>query len=72
MLGRACSQSVRVSAWQSASRLMGYARLQYKLVNGRGKPKDFLEYVVVHELVHLIEANYGNQWATNSLPCSNH
>ncbi len=38
--------------WGSCNHRLGHIRLNTELVK---KPKDLLEYVVVHELVHLIE-----------------
>lgn len=56
--------SVRVTAyflqrmktkWGSCNHRAGHIRLNTELVK---KPKDLLEYVIVHEMLHLIEPNH--------------
>jgi predicted metal-dependent hydrolase len=45
--------------WGSCNHLAGNVRLNTELVR---KPKDLLEYVVVHELVHLIEPAHSERF----------
>lgn len=45
--------------WGSASPFSGNIRLNTELVK---KPKDLLEYVVVHEMVHLIEPTHSERF----------
>lgn len=42
--------------WGGCNHAAGTVRLNTELVK---KPKDLLEYVIVHEMVHLIEPNHG-------------
>lgn len=42
--------------WGSANPAAGHIRLNTELVK---KPKDLLEYVIVHEMAHLIERSHG-------------
>jgi len=44
--------------WGSCNQLAGHIRLNTELVK---KPKDLLEYVVVHEMVHLIEPTHNER-----------
>ncbi|MBP5991951.1 MAG: M48 family metallopeptidase [Piscinibacter sp.] len=59
---------VRVSAyflqrmktkWGSCNHRAGHIRLNTELVT---KPKDLLEYVVVHEMLHLVEPNHSERF----------
>jgi predicted metal-dependent hydrolase len=45
--------------WGSCNHRAGSIRLNTELVK---KPKDLLEYVVVHEMVHLIEPTHGERF----------
>ena len=45
--------------WGSCNHRAGHIRLNTKLVK---KPKDLLEYVIVHELLHLRVPNHGKLW----------
>jgi predicted metal-dependent hydrolase len=45
--------------WGSCNSLAGNIRLNTELVK---KPKDLLEYVVVHEMVHLIEPTHSDRF----------
>ena len=45
--------------WGSCNHRAGNIRLNTELVK---KPKDLLEYVVVHEMVHLIEPTHGERF----------
>ncbi|WP_411885688.1 M48 family metallopeptidase [Polaromonas sp. YR568] len=45
--------------WGSCNYLTGNIRLNTELVK---KPKDLLEYVVVHEMLHLIEPNHSERF----------
>ena len=45
--------------WGSCNHSAGNIRLNTELVK---KPKDLLEYVIVHEMAHLIESTHSNQF----------
>jgi predicted metal-dependent hydrolase len=45
--------------WGSCNHKAGHIRLNTELVR---KPKDLLEYVVVHEMVHLIEPTHSDRF----------
>ena len=45
--------------WGSCNHLAGNIRLNTELVK---KPKDLLEYVIVHEMVHLIEPTHSERF----------
>jgi predicted metal-dependent hydrolase len=45
--------------WGSCNHTAGHIRLNTELVK---KPKDLLEYVVVHEIVHLIEPTHNDRF----------
>jgi predicted metal-dependent hydrolase len=45
--------------WGGCNHRAGHIRLNTELVK---KPKDLLEYVVVHEMVHLIEPTHGERF----------
>jgi hypothetical protein len=45
--------------WGSCNRVAGNIRLNTELVK---KPKDLLEYVVVHEMMHLIEPTHSDRF----------
>lgn len=45
--------------WGSCNHLAGHIRLNTELVK---KPKDLLEYVVVHEMAHLIEPTHNERF----------
>jgi predicted metal-dependent hydrolase len=47
--------------WGSCNHKAGHIRLNTELVR---KPKDLLEYVVVHEMVHLIEPTHSERFLT--------
>ena len=47
--------------WGSCNPSAGHIRLNTELVK---KPKDLLEYVIVHEMAHLIEPNHGDRFVT--------
>ena len=47
--------------WGSCNHRAGTIRLNTELVK---KPKDLLEYVVVHEMVHLVEPTHSKRFAT--------
>jgi predicted metal-dependent hydrolase len=47
--------------WGSCNRKAGHIRLNTQLVM---KPKDLLEYVIVHEMVHLIEPTHSDRFLT--------
>ncbi|MDK2013992.1 MULTISPECIES: M48 family metallopeptidase [unclassified Deinococcus] len=47
--------------WGSCSPQAGHIRLNTELVK---KPKDLLEYVVIHELIHLIDPTHGERFLT--------
>ncbi len=37
-------------------------RQGFKSINVKGKPKDLLEYVVVHEMLHLLEPTHSRRF----------
>ena len=45
--------------WGSCNHAVGHIRLNTELVK---KPKDLLEYVIVHEMAHLLEATYSERF----------
>lgn len=45
--------------WGSCNHLKGHIRLNTELVK---KPKDLVEYVVVHEMVHLLEPTHSDRF----------
>ena len=45
--------------WGSCNHLAGHIRLNTELVK---KPKDLLEYVIVHEMAHLIEPTHSDRF----------
>jgi predicted metal-dependent hydrolase len=45
--------------WGSCNPKLGHVRLNTELVK---KPKDLLEYIVVHEMIHLIEARHSKRF----------
>lgn len=45
--------------WGSCNHRVGHIRLNTELVK---KPKDLLEYVIVHEMVHLIEPTHSDNF----------
>jgi predicted metal-dependent hydrolase len=45
--------------WGSCNHKAGHIRLNTELVK---KPKDLLEYVVVHEMVHLLEPTHSDRF----------
>jgi predicted metal-dependent hydrolase len=47
--------------WGSCNHRVGHIRLNTELVR---KPKDLLEYVIVHEMVHLIEPTHSDRFVT--------
>jgi predicted metal-dependent hydrolase len=47
--------------WGSCNHRAGHIRLNTELVK---KPKDLLEYVVVHEMVHLLESTHSDRFVT--------
>ena len=47
--------------WGSCNHSAGHIRLNTELVK---KPKDLLEYVIVHEMVHLIEPTHSDRFMT--------
>ena len=47
--------------WGSCNHEAGHIRLNTQLVR---KPKDLLEYVIVHEMVHLIEPTHSDRFLT--------
>jgi predicted metal-dependent hydrolase len=47
--------------WGSCNHRAGHIRLNTELVK---KPKDLLEYVIVHELVHLLEPTHSERFVT--------
>ncbi len=47
--------------WGSCNSNAGNIRLNTQLVH---KPKDLVEYVVVHELVHLLEPTHSERFVT--------
>lgn len=47
--------------WGSCNHAVGNIRLNTELVK---KPKDLLEYVIVHEMVHLIEPTHNDRFIT--------
>lgn len=47
--------------WGSCNHKAGHIRLNTELAR---KPKDLLEYVVVHEMVHLIEPTHSDPFLT--------
>ena len=47
--------------WGSCNHKAGHIRLNTELVK---KPKDLLEYVVVHEMVHLIEPTHSERFVS--------
>jgi len=47
--------------WGSCNHRAGHIRLNTELVK---KPKDLLEYVVVHEMLHLIAPTHSEQFLT--------
>ncbi len=47
--------------WGSCNHRRGHIRLNTELVK---KPKDLLEYVIVHEMVHLLEPTHSDRFLT--------
>lgn len=47
--------------WGSCNHKAGHIRLNTELVR---KPKDLLEYVIVHEMIHLIEPTHSDRFLT--------
>ena len=47
--------------WGSCNQRRGHIRLNTELVK---KPKDLLEYVIVHEMVHLLEPSHSERFIT--------
>lgn len=47
--------------WGSCNHRVGHIRLNTELVK---KPKDLLEYVIVHEMVHLLEPTHSDRFVT--------
>jgi predicted metal-dependent hydrolase len=47
--------------WGSCNHKVGHIRLNTQLVT---KPKDLLEYVVIHEMIHLIEPTHSERFLT--------
>lgn len=47
--------------WGSCNHLAGHIRLNTELVK---KPKDLLEYIIVHEMVHLLEPTHSERFTT--------
>ena len=47
--------------WGSCNHKAAHIRLNTQLVT---KPKDLLEYVIVHEMVHLIEPTHSDRFLT--------
>ena len=45
--------------WGSCNHKVGHIRLNTELVK---KPKDLLEYVIVHEMIHLLEPTHSEQF----------
>jgi predicted metal-dependent hydrolase len=45
--------------WGSCNHKAGHIRLNTQLVT---KPKDLLEYVIVHEMIHLIEPTHSDRF----------
>jgi predicted metal-dependent hydrolase len=45
--------------WGSCNHRLGRIRLNTELVK---KPKDLVEYVIVHEMVHLIEPTHSDRY----------
>src|SRR6185436_3253997 len=45
--------------WGSCNQSSGHIRLNTELVK---KPKDLLEYVIVHEMAHLLERNHNERY----------
>ena len=45
--------------WGSCNHKAGHIRLNTELVK---KPKDLLEYVIVHEMVHLLEPTHSDRF----------
>ena len=50
--------------WGSCNHRAGHIRLNTELVK---KPKDLLEYVVVHEMLHLIEPTHSERFLAGML-----
>ena len=44
--------------WGSCNQKVGHIRLNTELVK---KPKDLIEYVVVHEMLHLVEPTHSDR-----------
>ena len=47
--------------WGSCNHRAGHIRLNTELVK---KPKDLLEYVILHEMTHLLEPNHSDRFVT--------
>jgi hypothetical protein len=47
--------------WGSCNHAAGHIRLNTELAK---KPKDLLEYVIVHEMAHLVEPNHSERFAS--------
>lgn len=45
--------------WGSCNRRVGHIRLNTELVK---KPKDLVEYIVVHEMIHLVEPSHSERF----------
>ena len=45
--------------WGSCNKSLGYIRLNTELVK---KPKELVEYVVIHEMIHLIESKHNDRF----------
>lgn len=58
-LGSSRESKPQVIQWGSCNPEAGHIRLNTELVK---KPKDLLEYVVVHEMAHLIEPTHSERF----------
>ena len=47
--------------WGSCNTQAGHIRLNTELIR---KPRELLEYVIVHELLHLIDPTHGERFVT--------
>jgi len=45
--------------WGSCNKSLGYIRLNTELIK---KPKELVEYVLIHEMIHLIESKHNNRF----------
>lgn len=53
-----------LEAWYRAQLCEAFPALAAQMAGDHKKPPEHLEYVIVHELAHLIEASHGERFVT--------